>query len=276
MDVRYIADPVRYPRMTTAEMRENMLVEHLFAPGKLDMVYCDVDRAIVGSAVPTTKPLELSGVEQLRCDYFCQRRELGVLNLGSSGTVKVDKKDYPLETLDCLYIGMGSQSIRFSSGNSKKPAAFYLLSFPAHQAFPTVKASRKDTQAAHLGSREQANERTIYKYIHPDGIKSCQLCLGFTELEPGCVWNTMPPHTHDRRMEAYLYFGMDENTRVFHIMGPADETRHLVVANRQVVFSPSWSMHAGVGTGKYSFCWGMGGENQTFDDMDHIKMSELK
>ncbi|MBN2212435.1 MAG: 5-dehydro-4-deoxy-D-glucuronate isomerase, partial [Sedimentisphaerales bacterium] len=193
MDIRYVADPVRYPRMTTAEIRENMLVESLFQPGRLEMVYCDVDRAIVGSVVPTDKPLELSGVEQLRCDYFCQRRELGVLNLGEPGVVTVDGTDYELDTLDCLYIGMGSKAISFSSKDGKQPAVFYLISFPAHQAFPTTKASRKDSQPVHLGSREQANERTIYKYIHPDGIKSCQLCLGFTELEPGCVWNTMPP-----------------------------------------------------------------------------------
>jgi len=276
MEIRYVTDPVRYPRMTTDEMRQNMLIESLFQAGRLEMVYSDVDRIIIGSAVPTEKPLELSGVEALRCDYFCQRRELGVLNVGQPGTVTVDGTDYPLDVLDCLYIGMGSKAIKFASKSGKTPAAFYLVSFPAHHAYPTTKASRQDTAAVHLGSKEQSNERTIYKYIHPDGIKSCQLCLGFTELETGCVWNTMPPHTHDRRMEAYLYFGMDENTRVFHIMGPAGETRHLVVANRQVVISPSWSLHAGVGTGKYSFCWAMGGENQTFDDMDHIKMSELK
>ncbi len=276
MEVRYSADPVRFQRMTTDQVRGDFLVDSIFKQDQIVMVYSDIDRAITGSAVPVEKPLKLSSAPELRAEYFTARRELAVLNIGSAGTVTVDGQEYKMASKDCLYIGMGSQEIIFNSDDSADPAMYYLLSYPAHKEYPTTQAKKADAQAVKLGSLEESNKRTIYKYIHPEGIASCQLVLGFTELEAGCVWNTMPCHTHERRMEVYLYFDMAESTRVFHLMGKPDETRHIVVANRQAVISPSWSIHSGVGTGGYSFCWGMGGENQAFDDMDQVDMKELK
>lgn len=276
MEVRYSPDPARFARMTTQEMRESFLMEGLFAPDRIEMVYCDVDRAIVGSAVPVSKPLTLAAADELRADYFCQRRELGVLNIGGPGKVTVDGQTYPMVNLDCLYIGRGARTIEFAGDGADKPARFYLLSYPAHAAYPTTHIPISRAAPVTLGSPEAANRRTIYKCIHPNGVKSCQLVMGFTVLEPGSVWNTMPPHTHERRMEVYLYFNMPDDARVFHLMGRPDETRHLVVANGQVVLSPSWSIHAGVGTAAYTFCWGMGGENQDFDDMDHLRIGDLR
>ncbi len=276
MEVRYGADAVRLPRMTTEEVRETFLLDRLFAPGKIELTYCDVDRAIVGSAVPGPSALPLAAADQLRAGFFAERREIGVLNVGEPGSVAVDGKAYPLGHKDSLYIGRGSREILFSSANPSAPAAFYLLSYPAHMSYPTVPLYRADAAAVRLGSVDGCNRRTINKTIHPDGIKSCQLVMGFTELEPGSVWNTMPPHTHERRMEIYLYFDMAPDARVFHLMGRPRETRHIVVADRQAVFSPSWSIHSGVGTGPYTFCWGMGGENQAFDDMDGLTIGELR
>jgi 4-deoxy-L-threo-5-hexosulose-uronate ketol-isomerase len=266
MEVRYIADPIRFQRMTTNEIRESFLVEKFFQPDSIYLLYSEVDRGIIGSAVPG----------QLAADYFCERREIGVLNIGGKGEITVDRKVFDMENRDGLYIGRDSKEIIFSSKNAKEPAAFYLLSFPAHQTYPTKQAKLADAEAVQLGSTEASNKRTIFKYIHPRGIQSCQVVMGFTVLEPASVWNTMPPHTHERRMEVYLYFDMAEDTRVFHLMGTADETRHIVVANRQAVISPSWSIHSGVGTGAYTFCWGMGGENQTFEDMDGIEIVQIK
>ncbi|HEX9973069.1 MAG TPA: 5-dehydro-4-deoxy-D-glucuronate isomerase [bacterium] len=276
MEVRYVADPVRFQRMTTNEIRDFFLVEKLFQPNEIYLLYSEVDRAIIGSAVPGKKKLALSASKELAADYFCERREIGVLNIGGAGEITVDGKIFNMENRDGLYIGKGSKEIVFSSDNAKEPAVFYLLSFPAHQTYPTKQAKLADAEAVQLGSAEAANKRTIYKYIHPRGIQSCQVVMGFTVLEPGSVWNTMPPHTHERRMEVYLYFDMAADTRVFHLMGTADETRHIAVANRQAVISPSWSLHSGVGTGAYTFCWGMGGENQTFEDMDGIEIGQIR
>lgn len=276
MQIRYVPDPVRFSRMTTQETRDAFLVDTLFEPDRVEMLYCDVDRVIVGSAVPTSSPLMLSAAEQLRADYFCQRRELGVLNIGGAGFVRVDGQEYPMAHLDCLYVGRGSRQIEFASQNPVQPARFYLLSYPAHKEYPTSLISREKARPVHLGSVEQANKRTIYQCIHPQGVPSCQLVMGYTVLEPGCVWNTMPPHTHERRMEVYMYFDMPSNARVFHLMGKPGETRHIVVAEGQAVISPSWSIHSGVGTAAYTFCWGMGGENQTFDDMDHLTMDDIR
>ena len=276
MEVRYSPDPVRFSRMTTQEVRDCFLVETLFSADVITMVYSDVDRAIAGSAVPIKQALTLGSAPQLRAEYFCQRRELGVLNIGQAGTITVDGKAFKMVNLDALYIGRGAKEIIFQSDNASAPAKFYLLSYPAHAAYPTVHISNSQASPAHLGSEAEANKRTIFKYIHPDGVKSCQLVMGFTQLAPGSVWNTMPPHTHDRRMEVYLYFNVASDARVFHLMGKPDETRHIVVAGEQVIISPSWSLHSGVGTQSYAFCWGMGGENQAFDDMDHLKISELK
>lgn len=276
MIVRYAADAVRLRRMTTAEVRETFLIDNLFTPGTIELVYCDVDRAIVGSAMPAGKPLALEAADQLRAEYFCQRRELGVLNVGGPGRVTVDGAVFDMLHKDSLYVGRGARAVSFSSNGATDPAAFYLLSYPAHKEYPTAAARRSDVEAVRLGTLEGSNKRTIYKTIQPAGIASCQLVMGYTELEPGSVWNTMPPHTHERRMEIYFYFDMDPETRVFHLMGRPDETRHIVVKNREAVFSPSWSVHSGAGTGPYTFCWGMGGENQAFNDMDGLGMDDLK
>jgi len=276
MDVRYSPDPVRFCRMTTQEVRDSFLVESLFKPDLIEMIYVDVDRVIVGSAVPMQKPLSLTSADELRADYFCQRRELGILNIGGSGSVTVDDQTYPMANRDCLYVGRGSKEIGFVSDDASSPAKYYLLSYPAHADYPTSHVQIEQATPVQLGSVEASNKRTIYKCIHPDGVKSCQLVMGFTELEPGCVWNTMPPHTHERRMEVYFYFGMSADDRVFHYMGKPDETRHISVADGQAVISPSWSIHSGVGTGAYTFCWGMGGENQAFGDMDHLTIADIK
>ena len=276
MKVRYLPDPVRFCRMTTQEVRENFLIESLFQPDLIEMVYTEADRAIVGSAVPVSQRLELASADELRADYFCQRRELGVLNIGLSGTITVDGQKYKMANSDCLYIGRGSKEILFTSDDSANPAQFYLLSYPAHKEYPTTHTQIKQASPVHLGSVEESNKRTIYKYIHPEGVKSCQLVMGFTVLEPCCVWNTMPAHTHERRTEIYMYFNMPEKARVFHFMGKPEETRHIVIAKEQAVISPSWSIHSGVGTSAYSFCWGMGGENQDFDDMDHLIVEDIR
>jgi 4-deoxy-L-threo-5-hexosulose-uronate ketol-isomerase len=276
MDVRCIADPVRVNRMTTEELRESFLVESLFTADTISMLYTDADRAIVGSAVPATRSLTLESAPELRAETFCQRREVGILNIGGPGTITVDGTEYPMATRDGLYVGRGSRAITFASDAAGDPARYYLLSFPAHTAYPTAHIKESEAEPVRLGSSEAANERTIYKLIHPAGVQSCQLTMGYTVLEPGSVWNTMPPHTHERRMEVYLYFDLADDARVFHFMGRPEATRHLVVADAQAVISPSWSIHCGAGTGAYTFCWGMGGENQDFDDMDHLTLDQLQ
>ena len=276
MQIRFSPNQNDYQKLCTDGLRANFLIETLFTAGKVELVYSDADRAIIGSAVPTSGPLKLVTDAELRAAYFCERRELGVLNIGGSGSVEVDGKKYEMNKLDCLYIGRGSKEISFSSKNSAEPAAFYLLSYPAHAAYPTTLATVKDAAPVELGTLADANRRTIYKYIHMDGIKSCQLVMGFTKLQEGAVWNTMPPHTHTRRSEVYVYFDLDPKRRVMHFMGAPQQTRHLVVADRQAVISPSWSIHCGCGTGAYTFCWGMGGENQTFDDMDPAPIAQLR
>jgi len=276
MDVRYTADAIRFMHMSTQDVRDSFLVDSLFTTETLTMLYCDVDRVIVGSAVPMKKPLCLESAPELRADTFCERRELGILNVGGPGTITVDGTDYAMAARDGLYVGRGSKAITFASQSAKQPARYYLLSYPAHTAYPTSHIKQSEAEPVQLGTVEASNKRTIYKLIHPAGVKSCQLVMGFTVMEPGCVWNTMPPHTHERRMEVYLYFDVPEDMRVFHLMGRPEETRHIVVADGQAVISPSWSIHSGVGTGAYTFCWGMGGENQAFDDMDHLTIDQLK
>ena len=276
MNVRYAPDPVRFERMSTQEIRESFLIDTLFGEDSISMFYSDRDRAIVGSAVPATQTLTLDSAPELRAATFCERRELGILNIGGPGTVTVDGVEHALAGRDGLYVGRGSKSIRFASDTAETPARYYLLSFPAHAAYPTVRIRQSEAEAVRLGSSEAANQRTLYKLIHPGGARSCQLVMGFTVLEPGSVWNTMPPHTHERRMEVSLYFDLPADARVFHFMGRPEETRHLVVADGQAVISPSWSIHCGAGTAAYSFCWGMGGENQAFDDMDPVTLDQLR
>jgi 4-deoxy-L-threo-5-hexosulose-uronate ketol-isomerase len=261
--------------MTQQEIRDEFLVK-LFDAGEMKLVYSDIDRAICGSVVPLGTAIELSAAEQLRADFFCQRRELGILNIGAAGKVVIDDTTYDMDNLDCLYVGVGSKAIRFASDSATEPAKFYLLSYPAHKAYPTKHIKLADAKKVEQGSAAECNERTIYQMIHPDVLPTCQLVMGVTILASGSIWNTMPAHTHERRMEVYLYFNMAESTRVFHLMGRPDETRHVIMADGQAVISPSWSIHSGAGTSSYTFCWGMGGENQTFTDMDHLTPGELK
>jgi len=277
MDVRYLADQIRYQTMTTKELRESFLLEDLFKKGKMTLIYTNLDRAIIGAAVPTEKLLELkASKKEMAAAYFAERREIGIINIGAKGIVKVDGKSYDLANRDGLYIGRGSKSIKFASSDKKKPAKFYILSYPAHTAYPTSLIKMSDANTIPLGSEIEANKRTIYQYIHANGIKSCQLVMGFTQLEPENIWNTMAAHTHQRRTEIYMYFDIGKNDLVFHLMGKPDATRHLIVRNGQAALSPSWSLHAGAGTRNYAFIWGMGGENQEFTDMDGIAMDDLK
>ena len=271
-----MADPVRYARMTSEELRETFLLEGLFTPERIDLAYVDLDRTVIGSAVPTVAALKLETQPELRADYFLERRELGVLNTGGPGTVTVDGASFDLDKLDCLYVSRGSKSVTFSSKSAFAPAAFYLLSYLAHTEYPTRMVKFADLKGLELGSAETCNKRTIYKAIYRDGIRSCQLVMGFTLLAPGSNWNTMPAHTHMRRSEVYFYFDVEPDQRVMHLMGPPDATSHLIMADKQVVVSPGWSIHAGVGTKSYGFCWGMGGENQAYDDMDPVAIRDLK
>jgi len=277
MEVRYTADQVRYKTMTTTELRQSFLLENLFQPGRIDLIYSDLDRAIVGSAVPLDKELSLEATKkEMAAAYFAERREIGVFNIGAAGVIKVNDKSFELNNRDGLYIGQGSRTIIFSSKNNRQPAQFYLQSYPAHMAYPTTLIRMADANQVHAGSPEEANKRTIYQYIHVHGAQSCQLVMGYTQLQVGSIWNTMSTHTHQRRTEIYLYFDLDNQDIVFHFLGEPDETRHLVVRNGQAVMSPSWSIHSGVGTRKYAFIWGMGGENQEFTDMDAVAMDKLK
>ena len=275
MKVLQMADVVRYPHMSTAELRATFLLEDLFTPDQVQLVYVDLDRTVIGSAVPLASPLALPCPKELRATSFTERRELGVFNIGGDGAVDVDGEKHALGNRDALYIGKGEHSISFSSVSADKPAEFYLLSYPAHAVHPTAVVRADQRSPLTLGDGATANRRTINKLIHLEGAKSCQLVMGFTELATGSVWNTMPPHTHMRRSEIYMYFDLPEDHRVVHMMGPATETRHLIVANKQVAISPGWSIHAGVGTASYSFCWGMGGENQVYSDMDALRVAEL-
>jgi 4-deoxy-L-threo-5-hexosulose-uronate ketol-isomerase len=271
-----LADPVRYPRMTTGELRETFLLSGMHEPGKLNLAYVDLDRTIAGMAAPLGEPIALPNYPDLRANCFTERRELGVLSIGGSGRVTVGGEIYDLENLDMLYIGRGNAEVSFASKDAKNPAIYYLLSYPAHTVHPVALIRKQDAQSNELGSAETCNRRTISRYIHLQGAKSCQLVMGVTHLAPGSSWNTMPPHTHDRRSEVYMYFNLAANSRVVHLMGPADETRHLIMADKEIVVSPGWSIHAGVGTTAYSFCWGMGGENQDYADMDAAPIESLR
>lgn len=271
-----LADPVRYPRMTTEELRSTFLLDDLSKPGELQLAYVDLDRAVVGHAAPTGKPITLPTYPELRASYFTERRELGVLNIGGEGSVHIGTQTYDLEKLNVLYIGRGNPEIHFESKSPDHPAVFYLLSYPAHASYPVTLVKKADANPTTIGSAETCNLRTICKYIHLAGARSCQLVMGVTHLHSGSAWNTMPPHTHMRRSEIYMYFHLPADARVFHLMGPPSETRHLVLADHDIVVSPGWSIHAGMGTRAYSFCWGMGGENQDYADMDPAPIDSLQ
>ena len=275
MELRTASSPRDVKHYDTQRLREEFLIDDLFKADDVKLVYSHIDRIITGSAVPVNGTLTLAAGDELRAEYFLQRRELGVINIGGEGTVTVDGQVYTLRHRDGLYVGRGCKDIVFASSDPAKPAKFYLNSCPAHTAYPTVYIRPEDCVRQELGSLETANHRTICKYILPGQVQSCQLVMGMTKLEPGSVWNTMPCHTHDRRMEVYLYLDMGENDVVFHMMGEPQETRHIIMHNEEAVISPSWSIHSGVGTRAYSFIWAMCGENQEFTDMDHIETKDL-
>ena len=276
MELRTAASPRDVKTYDTARLREEFLIEGLFVPGKVKMVYSHIDRIITGAACPADTALSLDAGAELRAEYFLERRELGVINIGGEGRVTVDGASYTLRPRDGLYVGRGSRDIRMESADPAHPAKFYFNSCPAHTAYPTVYIRPEDCVRVALGSLEESNQRTICKYILPGQVQSCQLVMGMTSLQPGSVWNTMPCHTHDRRMEVYLYFDLPEDAFVMHYMGEPTETRHIVVRNEEAVISPSWSIHSGAGTRAYTFIWGMCGENQAFDDMDGVAMQDLR
>jgi 4-deoxy-L-threo-5-hexosulose-uronate ketol-isomerase len=269
------ADPIRYPRMNTEELRSSFVLSGLCAHGSLQLAWVDLDRAVVGYALPAQNPIPLPAFPELRAGYFTERRELGVLNIGGNGAVHIGSQTFHLENLDVLYIGRGNPEIHFASESAASPAVFYLLSYPAHTTYPVALVKKADASPTTIGAPETVNHRTVCKYIHLQGARSCQLVMGVTHLHSGSAWNTMPPHTHMRRSEIYMYFNLPPDARVFHFMGPPNETRHLVLSDRDIVISPGWSIHAGVGTQAYSFCWGMGGENQDYADMDPAPLHTL-
>lgn len=276
MDIRYGTGPDDVKFYNTEKLRKEFLIQGIFIPGSIKMIYSHVDRMITGGVCPAKDKVYLEGSREIGSDYFLERRELGIINIGPKGTVWVDGQEYLLDTKDGLYVGMGAKEIAFSSTDASNPAKFYFNSTPAHTTYPTVKVEMSKANPVPLGSLKESNVRTIYQYVHPAVMQSCQLLMGLTSLEVNNTWNTMPCHTHERRMEVYFYFDFPEDAAVFHLMGEPSETRHIIVRNEEAVISPSWSIHSGVGTRNYSFIWGMAGENQTFTDMDVVPMTDLK
>lgn len=276
METRYTHSPVDIRQYSTEDLRREFLVDTIFVPGKVVLTYTHNDRQIFGGVTPTTEPLQIKLSKELGVDYFLERRELGVINIGGPGSISIDGKEDKMKKQDGYYIGKETREVVFRSDDPKNPAKFYCVSTPAHHKYPNVKISIDDITPRQTGEALSLNKRKIYQYIHPNICASCQLQMGYTVLQPGSSWNTMPCHTHERRMETYLYFDMDPETRVFHFMGKPDETKHLVVANEQAVISPSWSIHCGVATKNYTFIWAMCGENITYDDMDFVPMNELR
>lgn len=272
MDQFYATNPAQIPGMTTAELREAFLLPEIFVPGEIRLTYTHHDRIVLGGAVPAGEPLPLPGYAEIRSDFFLEHRELGIVNVGGPGTVSADGETYELDNGACLYLGRGIRDVVFEG----EEAAFYLFSAPAHTTYPPVLVNPDEGTVRELGEQATSNRRTLRQYIHEGGVRSCQIVMGVTSLHEGSMWNTMPAHTHDRRTECYLYFGVPEDARVVHLLGEREETRHLIVADRQAVISPSWSLHSGVGTAAYSFVWAMAGENQAFDDMDAAPITDLK
>ena len=275
MDIREASHPNEFKSYSTDRIRQEFLIQDMFVPGEIKLVYSLYDRMIAGGACPD-RALTLEPHKDLGTDYFLERREMGIINVGPPGTVTADGQEYALNRTDGLYIGKGVKDVVFTSADNAQPAHFYLLSAPAHRKYPTAKIEVGQAEKVELGVPEEANVRTLHKYIHPDGAHSCQLCMGMTKIAPHSVWNSMPCHTHGRRMEVYFYFDLPENSVMFHLMGQPDETRHIVIRNEEAVISPNWSIHAGAGTSNYTFIWGMIGENQIFSDMDAVDMGELQ
>ncbi len=276
MQQLYALGPNEVKLFSTKQLRENFLIEGILTDDAINFTYTHYDRMMIGGAKPTLNTLTLETYPELRSEFFLERREIGIINVAAEGVVEVDGTPYTVSKMDCLYIGKGAKKVSFSSNNPNDPAMYYLLSSPAHKDLPARLMKKEEAAPVELGSLAMANQRTIYKYIHLQGIESCQLVMGLTVLKEGSVWNTMPSHTHDRRMEAYFYFDVPEGQRILHLMGQPQETRHLFVANHQAVASPPWSIHSGAGTSNYAFIWGMAGENKDYSDMDPVTAVELR
>lgn len=277
LDMRWAIDPQTAARMDTTELRSNFLIETLFEPGRVHLCYTHYDRMVVGGAMPGESPLALEAVKPMGTKNFLDRRELLVVNIGGPGAVRAGGETFELGNQDMLYLGRGAGDVSFAAGTGDTPAKFYLLSAPAHASHPNRLLTFAGARRLDVGSADTSNKRSIFQFIHPDAdVKTCQLVAGITTFAPGSVWNTMPAHVHDRRMEAYLYFGLPDTARVFHMMGEPHETRHLVVANEQAVISPAWSIHSGVGTASYTFVWAMAGDNIDYTDIDPVSIDQLK
>lgn len=276
MKVIHSVHPDDFKSYNTALIRERFLVEDLMQADKINFTYTHYDRMMVGGAMPVKETLQLTSYPNLRADFFLQRREIGIINVAGAAIVTVDGKEYALQKLDCLYVGKGVQQVSFRSSEPENPAVLYMLSAPAHATHPTTLLKKSEAESNDLGALETSNQRTIYRYIHKNGIQSCQLVMGLTILQKGSVWNTIPAHTHDRRMEAYFYFDVPDNQVVFHYMGQPDETRHMLIKNYGAAVSPPWSIHAGSGTSNYGFIWGMAGENLEYSDMDSVQLTDLR
>jgi 4-deoxy-L-threo-5-hexosulose-uronate ketol-isomerase len=276
LKILHAVHPDDFKTYQTTLIRERFLIDKLVETDKINGVYTLYDRMIIGSANPVNKTIELDNYPNLKAKYFLERREMGIINVAGEGQVVADGQTYKLNKLDCLYIGKGTKSISFSSKDEQSPAVFYILSAPAHTSYPIALMTHAEAAKVHTGDATTANRRTINKYIHADGIKSCQLVMGLTILQEGSIWNTMPPHTHDRRMETYFYFDLPAGQKIFHYMGEGDETRHITMNNYEAVVSPPWSIHSGSGTASYSFIWGMAGENLDYTDMDMITIEDIR
>lgn len=276
MNQIYESAPSHVKKMDTQELRENFLLQKLMVKGKASFTYSHYDRMVIGGIYPSTRAISLGNYDTLRSKYFLERREMGIINVGGKGTVTADGKSYTMNKLSCLYLGRGTKKVSFKSAGQKSGAQYFVFSAPAHKDYPSTLYTQKDATVVELGAPETANTRTIYKYIHGDGIASCQVVMGITQLANCNVWNTMPPHTHDRRSESYFYFDVPKEHGVMHFMGEPQETRHLWVQNHEAIISPPWSIHAGSGTANYSFIWAMAGENQDFTDMDFFKLKTIR
>ncbi|MCM4151531.1 5-dehydro-4-deoxy-D-glucuronate isomerase [Arenibacter sp. N53] len=275
-EVRYACSPKETMELNTEGLRKKFLIQNLMESDTINLVYTHFDRYIVGGAVPVSTSLKLTAIDPLKSDYFLERREIGIINVGGAGSVTVNGKKYDLKYKEALYIGKENKDVVFSSDSAETPAKFYLNSTPAHKVYPTKKISQADAEIVEMGSMETANARTIRKLIVNSLVETCQVQMGMTELKPGSVWNTMPAHVHDRRMEVYFYLEVPEDQAVCHFMGQPQETRHIWMANNEAVISPPWSIHSGSGTSNYTFIWGMAGENLDYGDMDHCKIKDLK
>ncbi|GEP92715.1 4-deoxy-L-threo-5-hexosulose-uronate ketol-isomerase [Chitinophaga terrae (ex Kim and Jung 2007)] len=273
---RYANSPAAVKQMDTAQLRQEFLIERVFEPDTCRWTYSHYDRYMAGGAMPVTGPLALETIDPLKSNFFLERRELGIINVGGAGVVEVDNTRFELGFKEALYIGKGVEKVVFHSVDKQQPARFYLNSTPAHHTYPTRKVSKQDAEVVTLGALETSNHRTINKLLVNSVLETCQLQMGMTELKPGSVWNTMPAHTHDRRMEVYFYFEVPEGQSVCHFMGQPQETRHIWMQNEQAVISPPWSVHSGAGTSNYTFIWGMAGENLDYGDMDHCRINELR